>query len=152
MTCPTMNKTKLRHDLERDEGRVDAIYIDTLGHKTFGIGHLVLETDPEYNWPEGTEVDSDRVEECFDDDVAEAEMECAALYGSEWWGFSGELKAILVNMMFNLGRTRLSKFKKMNAAIAREDWEEAGKEGRDSRWYKQVGNRTERLMLRMEYM
>ena len=77
-------------------------------------------------------------------------MECAALYGSEWWEFSGELKAILVNMMFNLGRTRLSKFRKMNAAIARQDWNEAGKEGRDSRWYKQVGNRAERLMTRME--
>jgi len=144
--------TKLRQDLEWDEGRVEEIYIDSLGHKTFGIGHLVLETDPEYNWPAGTDVDADRVDECFDHDIGEAEMECAALYGSEWWEFSGELKAILVNMMFNLGRTRLSKFRKMNAAIARQDWNEAGKEGRDSRWYKQVGQRAERLMIRMEYL
>ena len=79
MACPKINKTKLRYDLERDEGRVDEIYIDSLGHKTFGIGHLVLETDPEYNWPEGTEVDSDRVEECFDNDIAEAEMEKAQM-------------------------------------------------------------------------
>lgn len=150
MACTTINMAKLRQDLERDEGRVDEIYIDSLGHKTFGIGHLVTEVDNEYIYPVGTEVDSARVDECFDDDISEAEMECAALYGSEWWEFSGELKAILVNMMFNLGRTRLSKFRKMNAAIARQDWNEAGKEGRDSRWYKQVGNRAERLMTRME--
>jgi len=150
MACTTINMTKLRQDLERDEGRVDEIYIDSLGHKTFGIGHLVTEVDNEYIYPVGTEVDSARVSECFDDDISEAEMECAALYAGSWWEFSGELKSILVNMMFNLGRTRLSKFRKMNAAIARQDWNEAGKEGRDSLWYKQVGNRAERLMTRME--
>ena len=53
-------------------------------------------------------------------------------------------------MMFNMGRTRLSKFKKMNAALIDGDWKEAAKEGRDSRWYRQVTNRAERLMTRME--
>ena len=53
-------------------------------------------------------------------------------------------------MMFNMGRTRLSKFKKMHAAIIKEDWKEAAVEGRDSRCYKQVTNRAERLMSRLE--
>ena len=53
-------------------------------------------------------------------------------------------------MMFNMGRTRLSKFKKMHAAILEGNWVEAAKEGRDSRWYKQVTNRAERLMTRLE--
>ena len=44
----------------------------------------------------------------------------------------------------------LSKFKKMNAALKKEDWKEAAKEGRDSRWYNQVTKRAERLMSRLE--
>ena len=53
-------------------------------------------------------------------------------------------------MMFNMGRTRLSKFKKMHAAILEGNWTEAAKEGRDSLWYRQVTNRAERLMERLE--
>jgi len=52
--------------------------------------------------------------------------------------------------MFNMGRTRLSKCKKMNEAIEAGDWKTAAVEGRDSRWYKQVTNRAERLMSRLE--
>ena len=54
--------------------------------------------------------------------------------------------------MFNMGRPRLSKFKKFNAAIAKGDWLEAAKEGRDSRWYNQVTNRAERLMIKLEIL
>ena len=64
--------------------------------------------------------------------------------------FPDEVQQILVNMMFNMGRTRLSKFKKMHAAILKEDWKEAAIEGRDSQWHKQVTNRAERLMVRLE--
>jgi len=38
----------------------------------------------------------------------------------------------------------------MNAHIEDENWRCAAVEGRDSRWYRQVGQRAERLMVRME--
>ena len=44
----------------------------------------------------------------------------------------------------------MSQFKNFKAALDEGDWVRAGTEGRDSRWYKQVGNRAERLMVRME--
>ena len=53
-------------------------------------------------------------------------------------------------MMFNMGRPRLSKFKNMNKALWAEDWKGAAVEGRDSRWYRQVTQRAERLMKRLE--
>jgi hypothetical protein len=53
-------------------------------------------------------------------------------------------------MMFNMGRTRLSKFKNFTAALEDHDWKRAAVEGRDSRWHKQVTNRAERLMVKME--
>ena len=43
----TMNVDQLREDLERDEGRVDEVYLDHLGYPTFGIGHLIRDDDPE---------------------------------------------------------------------------------------------------------
>ena len=44
----------------------------------------------------------------------------------------------------------LSKFRKMHQALESQNWEEAAKEGRDSKWYEQVTNRAERLMSKLE--
>jgi hypothetical protein len=49
-----------------------------------------------------------------------------------------------------MGRPRLSKFKNFSRALYEQDWKQAAVEGRDSRWHKQVTNRAERLMIRME--
>ena len=99
----------------------------------------------------GTPVSEERVKECFEKDLDTAISECELLYEDGVFGdLPDEVQQILVNMMFNMGRTRLSKFKKMHAAIIKEDWKEAAVEGRDSRWYKQVTNRAERLMSRLE--
>ena len=146
-----MNFEKLRDQLIYDEGVVYEIYEDHLGYATFGIGHLVKETDPEYGQPVGTKVAYQRVMDCFREDCDVAVRECAILYGEDYFeDFPGEVQEILVNMMFNLGRPRLGKFKKMMAALKKEDWKEAAVEGRDSRWHKQVTKRAERLMSRLE--
>ena len=146
-----MNRESVFEQLKIDEGVVYEIYLDHLGNPTFGVGHLVLESDPEYGMPVGTTVSDQRVAECFDRDLDVAISECVALYGADIWeGFPSEVQEITVNMMFNMGRTRLSKFKKFNAALKVGDWDEAAVEGRDSLWYRQVTNRAERLMERME--
>ena len=151
-----MKDTKLDREavfeqLKIDEGVVNEIYKDHLGYPTFGVGHLVLESDPEYGQEVGTPVSEERVKECFERDLDIAISECELLYEDGVFGdLPDEVQQILVNMMFNMGRTRLSKFKKMHAAIIKEDWKTAAIEGRDSRWYKQVTNRAERLMERLE--
>lgn len=144
-----MNRDRVRKQLEIDEGVVYEIYLDHLGYPTFGIGHLVLEEDPEYGFCEGHAVESERVKEAFERDLDIAINECAILYKG-WEGLPEEVQEILVNMLFNLGRPRLSKFKNMNLAIATKDWKMAAIEGRDSLWYRQVSNRAERLMTRLE--
>lgn len=146
-----MDKAAVFEQLKIDEGVVYELYNDHLGYPTFGVGHLVLESDPEYGSPIGTPVSEERVAECFDRDLGTAISECQALYGqSSFDGLPDEVQGILVNMMFNMGRTRLSKFKNMNKAIAKADWKEAAVEGWDSLWYRQVTNRAERLMTRLE--
>ena len=146
-----LDREAVFEQLKIDEGVVYEIYKDHLGYPTFGIGHLVLETDPEYGWEVGDPVSEERVKECFEKDLDTAISECDKLYEEGVFGnLPDEVQQILVNMMFNMGRTRLSKFKKMHAAILDGDWKTAAVEGRDSTWYKQVTKRAERLMSRME--
>ncbi len=146
-----MNREAVYEQLKVDEGVVYEIYLDHLGYKTFGVGHLVRESDPEHGYAVGEPVSVERTIECFESDLDVAVSECVALYGCDVWeGFPGEVQEILVNMMFNMGRTRLGKFKKMNAHLVCGEWSSAAVEGRDSRWHKQVTNRAERLMTRLE--
>ena len=148
-----MNREAVYKQLKEDEGVKYEIYLDHLGYPTFGVGHLITESDPEFGKPVGTTIDEERVRESFDRDLETAIGECHNLYGEGDFGnYPDEVQQILVNMMFNMGRPRLSGFKKFNAAIEARDWMEAAKEGRDSRWYRQVTNRAERLMVRLEHL
>jgi lysozyme len=52
-------------------------------------------------------------------------------------------------MSFQLGKPRLSKFKKMIAAVQNEDYPEMAEQMEDSRWYKQTTNRAQRLIDRV---
>ena len=140
-----MNRNSIYEQLKIDEGVVYEVYKDHLGYPTFGVGHLILETDEEYKKSSGWKVSEERVKECFEHDLDIAISECKALFKEHWEEYPGELQEILVNMMFNLGRTRLGKFKKFISAINESDWEKAAIEMMDSRWAKQVGPRANRL-------
>jgi len=144
-----MDLKKLQKDLETDEGVVYKVYKDHLGYPTFGIGHLILESDPEYGQDEGTPVSEERVAEAFEKDCQSVLSDCTILYDS-FYTFPEEVQLILANQMFNMGLTRLSKFKNYNKAINDGEWKQAAIEGRDSLWYRQVTNRAERLMRRLE--
>ena len=143
-----MNVEKLREQLKIDEGCVYEIYNDHLGYATFGIGHLVRPDDPENGSPVGTKVSEDRVADAFDDDIEIVLSDCNKLY-PDFEDLPEEVQQIIANMMFNLGRPRLSKFVGMKRGVDAKDWNSAADEMVDSRWYRQVGARAERLVDRM---
>ena len=143
-------RERVREQLKIDEGVVYEVYLDHLGLPTCGIGHLVIEGDLEHGESVGFPVPEERVNALFSVDLNTAIEECKVLYKFHWDSFPEEVQEILVNMLFNLGRPRLSQFKKMNAALEEGDWATAAVEGRDSRWHSQVGARAERLMTRLE--
>ena len=143
-----MNVYKLREQLKIDEGCVNEIYTDHLGYPTFGIGHLIVESDPENGKAVGTAVSDDRVDAAFDADVKVVLSECKVLY-PDFDDLPEEAQQIIANMMFNLGRPRLSKFVGMKRGVDEKDWNSAADEMVDSRWYRQVGARAERLVNRM---
>ena len=143
-----MNIDQLREELKIDEGVKYEIYLDHLGLPTFGIGHLVLETDEEHGKAVGTAVSEDRVNECFDQDVEIVLADCRQLY-EDFDELPEEVQLIVANMMFNMGLPRLSKFKGMKAGVDARDWNAAADEMVDSKWYRQVTNRADRLVERM---
>jgi len=144
-----VNIEQLRDTLKIDEGCVNSVYLDHLNLKTVGIGHLLTEWDEEYDKPVGTPVSEERVNELFDKDVQVTIEECEQLFGN-FQDLPEEVQQILANMMFNLGRPRLSKFRRLCKAVAERDWQEAAVQMEDSKWHKQVPNRANRLISRMK--
>jgi len=143
-----MNLELLQEQLAIDEGVKFEIYLDHLDLPTCGIGHLVLESDPEYGEPVGTPVTEERVTELFQQDCAIVLEDCQILY-PDFDELPEEVQQIIANMMFNMGRPRLSKFKGMKRGVDARDWNAAADEMVDSGWYRQVTNRADRLVNRM---
>ena len=132
---------QIKEDLVKHEGYKDEIYLCSEGIPTFGIGHAVKEADIEYTWPIGTPIEKDRIDNAFEEDFNTAVTDCCALF-LNFGSLPEQVQRVLVNMAFNLGRTRLGRFKKMITAVNEGNFSKAANEMVDSRWYNQVGNRS----------
>jgi lysozyme len=128
----------LMSDLERDEGRRGKPYKDTEGILTIGVG-----------WNLEANVLPDRVIDLLlRHSIYTAYNDALELF-PKFADLSDNRQRALVNMAFNLGRYRLSGFKKMIAAVNSEDWDKASVEMLDSKWARQVGDRADRLSVLM---
>jgi len=140
----------IKEDLIRHEGYIREIYLCSENYETFGVGHLVTPDDMEHGWPVGTPVTDERILQCFHDDTMQAVEDAESLV-KNLYSHPDNVIRVLVNMAFNLGRTRLGKFKKMLAAIERHDYGTAADEMVDSRWYRQVKRRGVELVNTMRF-
>lgn len=89
----------------------------------------------------------------FERDFAMAESEVKRLckeFGIDVDNLIEQRFYVLTDMMFNLGYTRLSKFKKFLYALKTGSYEAAANEMLDSNWAKQVGNRAIKLSTLMK--
>jgi len=142
-----MDIEKCKAEIKRHEGEVLKIYEDSLGFKTLGIGHLCKPEDPEYKWEVGTKVSQEVVDMYYKDDFDKHLAETMHVFGTEeaFYNLPENIQHVLVNMCFNLGGTRFSKFKNMLAACRSHNWEQMAAEMENSRWYSQVGRRSVEL-------
>lgn len=131
----------IKEDLIKHEGYKAEIYLCSEGIPTFGIGHAIKEDDLEYTWPVGTPIEKERIDNAFAEDVQTALTDCNALF-LEFSSLPEQVQRVLVNMAFNLGRTRLGRFQRMIAAVNEGRFKKAADEMVDSLWYNQVGNRS----------
>jgi lysozyme len=145
-----MNLIKLQDEIANDEGVKYETYRCSLGHLTGGIGHLVTEWDEEiYSGPVGTKIPHEQVDKWFNMDITRTIEDCKIIF-TTFDSLPQDAQLVIANMCFQLGRPRLSKFKKFIAAVNDENWMLAGEEMQDSRWYKQTTNRADRLIERIQ--
>jgi lysozyme len=145
-----MNLMKLQDEIADDEGVMYETYRCSLGHLTGGIGHLITEWDEDmYSGPVGTKIPHEQVDKWFNMDITRTIEDCKIIF-TTFDSLPQDAQLVIANMCFQLGRPRLSKFKKFIAAVNDENWMLAGEEMQDSRWYKQTTNRADRLIDRIQ--
>ena len=144
-----MDRQRLMDEIKRHEGEVLEIYEDSLGYLTFGVGHLIKDSDDEHGLPVGTPVSQERVDDVYDYDFDKHLDETIHLFeskgGEDFYALPENIQHVLVNMTFNLGGTRFSKFNNMWKGVVSCDWEKVAVEMEDSRWFRQVGRRSVEL-------
>ena len=128
--------------LKIDEGCRLTAYQDTVGVWTIGYGHT------------GGVKKGDKITQKDADDFLLADTLQAAIDASSlpvaFDGLNAVRQAVLINMSFNLGKTRLLAFKRTLLAIAIRDYDNAALYMLQSKWSKQVGNRSIRLAKMMK--
>ncbi len=126
---------KLTDQLTTHEGLCLKPYHCPAGKLTIGIGRNL--EDKGISEKEAVMLLENDIEECIED------LEIV------FQGFDllpEAVQLVLVDMRFNLGPGRFRQFKKMIAAVKNQDFGKAAAEMKDSRWYRQVGRRAERLV------
>ena len=121
--------------LKTDEGLRLTPYLDTVGVLTIGYGRNL----------EHVGITEGEATAMLRADANVAQEAAQALLGPTWYALDASRQAVMINMAFNLGQTRLSNFKNMMSAIHAGDYTTAADEMLDSRWATQVGDRATRL-------
>lgn len=67
-----------------------------------------------------------------------------------WLDLSDVRQAVLIDMVFNLGWAGFTRFQRLRMALNRADYDAAANEMRASAWFKQVGTRSQTLVVMMQ--
>lgn len=111
------------------------VYLDSLSKPTVGYGHLVLKGEDFTNGLTPIEADT-----LLDKDIEKAK---AGLRTLNLGTLPRDIEDYLIIMIFQLGLSGTSKFKKLLAAAKAGDREGMKRESMDSLWYRQTKNRVD---------
>jgi lysozyme len=131
---------KIKEIIKKHEGFRDQVYVDTLGYRTIGYGHKVLDTDP---FKDGEVYPQEMLEKVFDEDFAKAKEGADRLL--DHLDPPEDAVNVVISMVFQLGEAGVSKFKNMFVALENEDYVEAASQMLDSRWHMQTPARCQEL-------
>lgn len=130
------------------EGVRETPYLCSAGKWTIGVGRNLedrgLTLEEMLFIFKRQPLDRESIEHLFTNDLRVARDELLKNF-PVFEHLSENRQGALVNMCLNLGWPRLSKFKKMFAALEAGEWGRAAAEALDSLWARQVGNRAVEL-------
>jgi len=135
-----MTYEDLKERIKLHEGFRNYVYLDSLGKRTVGYGHLCRD---EEQWDIKKTYSQEELDLCFENDFGHAVNQAADLIGN--LKLKPEAKEVIIEMVFQLGKTGVSKFKKMWTAFGNYDYNEAANQMLDSKWAKQTPERAKDL-------
>ena len=118
---------QLRAMLRKHEGVRHLPYCDTVGKITIGVGRNLTDRG----------LAQDEITLLFENDIKLSSDILDSLF-TNWHAFPMSARHALISMAFNLGGPRLTKFKKMRAALEKHDFLAAAEEAHASLWAQQV--------------
>ncbi|EAL70038.1 glycoside hydrolase family 24 protein [Dictyostelium discoideum AX4] len=156
--------SSLKDMLKYDEGEKLEMYKDTEGNYTIGIGHLITKNKDKneaikilegeightvkLNSKKEPEISSSESESLFEKDksVAINSIENSSTLSTIYNNLDSNRKMALANMVFQMGASNVSKFKKSLKLIEEKKWAEAAIELKNSTWNTQTPKRSNRVI------
>ena len=138
---------RLLESVKKHEGYRNKVYLDTLGKRTVGVGHLCVE-----DWWD----DNVEYEEKFLMDILQKDLQQSIRGARELMEEHGckdideKAEELLIEMVFQLGRTGVSKFRNMWKCLSELNYVGASFEMLDSKWAKQTPNRAKAMAEQMK--
>jgi lysozyme len=139
-----MNMDRLLQSVKKHEGYRNKVYKDTLGKRTVGVGHLCVEDF----WEDNKEYEEKFLMTILEHDLQTA-IKGAERLLAECPVLDDLAEEIIIEMVFQLGETGVSKFKNMIKALKIPDYQTAAIEMLDSRWAKQTPERAASMSAEM---
>jgi len=137
-----MNMDRLLESVKKHEGYRNKVYLDTLGKRTVGVGHLCVEDF----WEDDKEYEEKFLMTILEHDLSTAIKGANELMAEhDCMDINEKAHEILIEMVFQLGKTGVSKFRNMWKALAEKNYIGASYEMLDSRWAKQTPNRAKAM-------
>ena len=137
-----MDMDRLLESVKKHEGYRNKVYLDTLGKRTVGVGHLCVEDF----WEDDKEYEEKFLMEILQKDLQQAIRGARSLMEDHGCAdIDEQAEEILIEMVFQLGKNGVSKFKNMWKALAELNYVGASYEMLDSRWAKQTPNRAKAM-------
>ena len=142
-----MNLKRLMESVKKHEGYRNKVYLDTLGKRTVGVGHLCVEDF----WEDDKEYEESFLMEILQKDLQEAIRGAKELMDEHGCADIDErAEEIIIEMVFQLGRTGVKKFRNMWKALSEHNYIGASFEMLDSKWAKQTPNRAKDMADQMK--
>jgi len=137
-----MDMSRLLKSVKEHEGYRNKVYLDSLGKRTVGVGHLCVEDF----WEDDKEYEEKFLLTILEHDLKSA-IKSAERLCSDCPDLDDLAKETIVEMIFQLGKTGVSKFRNMWKALKHDppNYEQASIEMLDSRWAKQTPGRAKEM-------
>lgn len=117
------------------EGAETHVYKDTEGLETIGVGRCIAQGS--------LGLSADEIDYLLTNDIKRIEEEAKQF---EWYeDLDSVRKEAILNLLFNLGRSRFGQFRMAIAGMESGDMDKAADEFYDSRWRVQVGKRADEV-------